>query len=169
MSSISSVGSNQDLMQVLQQANGQGTTPSVANRQNSQAQFDAKAKSAGIDIDGLKGLHSEMQTAVQDALKNADPSANRQDTIQNAINGVLKDHGYDPDKLKSQFEAAGLKAPGQYDASGKVSGQKHGHHHHGKGQSAQATQGATSDTDGSASIAAVLKQANAGTLVDMAA
>jgi hypothetical protein len=164
MSDVSSIGSESGLVQMLQQAR-QGKP--VQTKDQGRTQFEAKAKAAGVDVDALKSLHDEMHTAVQDALKNAGPNADRQKTVQAAIDGVLQKHGIDPAKLKSQFESAGLKPLGQYDASGRVGGHK-GHHH--QAQSAQPQQAkADADNDGSGAVAAVFDQANAGSLVDVAA
>ena len=102
-----------------------------------------------------------------ESVARSDYCYDRQATIQSAIDGVLKSHGYDPAKLKAQFEAAGLKGPGIYDASGRVSGHRH-HQHDAAASQAQETD-ADGDQDGSTAIAATLKNVNGGSLVDVAA
>jgi hypothetical protein len=146
---------------MLQQAQQQQKP--AQSRDQGRADFEAKAKAAGIDVNTLKSLHTEMRSAVQDALKNAAPGADRPATVQQAIDGVLQKHGIDPAKLKQQFQAAGLKPPGQYNASGKT----HSRGHHSGG--AKSAQDADGDNDGSTAIASALQDANAGSLVDMAA
>lgn len=120
--SVSSVGSGTDLSQLLQTLKQQGSSRSGGFRgfQGGQApeppaefkaQFESKAKAAGVDVEKLGSLKDQIQSAVTSALDSSGGTSDPRDTIQSAINGVLKENGIDPDELKSKLEKAGLTPP----------------------------------------------------------
>lgn len=69
--------------------------------------FAAAAAAVGVDPAKIPDLQKQIQQAIQDARKNGGNGDPRQ-TIQDAVNGVLKQNGIDPaafdDALKAQFQ-----------------------------------------------------------------
>ena len=128
MSSVSGVSGSTDLSQLLELMRQQSTQRAQQPRQQGKpvgveqrAQFESDAKAAGIDIQGLESLHGEIETAVQGAIQGSDGTTDHRQAVQDAVDGVLKQHGFDPAQLKSQFqsmfESKGVMPPQGFDGA----------------------------------------------------
>jgi hypothetical protein len=116
MSTIGSVSSNSmsTLLQRLAQntqttSTGKAQGPTAAQRAEFEKKFEAAAKAAGLDVDKLKSIQSDIQTAVSNTIQNySDPTdkAGLQDAIQTAVDDVLKQNGFDPETVKKQLQTA---------------------------------------------------------------
>ena len=67
------------------------------------AQFEAAAKSAGVDSSKLGDLERQVQEAVQNTLK-AGGSGDKRAAIRDAVDSVLKNNGIDPGRFRSALE-----------------------------------------------------------------
>jgi plasmid stabilization system protein ParE len=97
-------------MSSLESLSGLGTAgmwQTSQNQESRQADFEARfldaALAAGLDPNAANSLQDEIRAAIAAAQKSDDNSDRRQ-TIQNAIDGVLENHGVDLTKFKSQMQ-----------------------------------------------------------------
>lgn len=164
MSSVGSVStpSNSLLMQMIQgQKKAGGVGPPQDGRQAFDQRLDAAASNAGLNPSQVSQLHSDIQSAVQAAIKNAPADANKGAVVRDAVNAVLKKYGIDPASLKSQHAGGAGKA----------------HHHHGGGKAGGVDQKNDGDADDANAVPqnptdaalAVLKGLPTGSLLDAAA
>jgi hypothetical protein len=88
--------------------------PSAEMRQKFEAKFESAAKGAGFDVNQLKDLRSQIESAVQEAASGV--TGDPRSAVESAINGVLEDNGIDPaefkDKMGAVFEKMGMPTPG---------------------------------------------------------
>ena len=107
MSSVSGLGSvtSSQLLQRLR--DGQ---PGQAARMNQV--FNTALQAMGVDSSKAASIIKQIQPAVQDAAKSSDGSSDPRAAIQQAVDGVLKKNGIDPQQFKTQFQAAMKKLGG---------------------------------------------------------
>jgi hypothetical protein len=73
------------------------------------AEFESAAQQAGIDTEKLSGLSDKIGEAISGALDGLNGNSDPREAIESAVNGVLKDNGIDPEKLKEQLKSVGEK------------------------------------------------------------
>lgn len=117
MSAISSIGSLDQtlLMQQVQQqmesgppemANGMtGPPPMSGQGPPGETQFVSVAESFGLDSEEAESLHSDVQTAVQEALDGLAEGEDPRAAIETAIGGVMEEYGIDAEAFKAEMES----------------------------------------------------------------
>ena len=110
MSGIGCVGGSQssDYLRRLAQTRGAGSSNESKRAQQAEATLSQAVSDAGGKVD-LKDLRDQIQSAVQDVLKNVsstdDPKEVRK-KLDAAVDKTLQDNGIDVDKLKKELESA---------------------------------------------------------------
>ena len=110
MSGIGCVGGSQsaDYVRRLAQTRGAGSSNESKRAQQAEATLSQAVSDAGGKVD-LKDLRDQIQSAVQDVLKNVsstdDPKEVRK-KLDAAVDKTLQDNGIDVDKLKKELESA---------------------------------------------------------------
>jgi hypothetical protein len=101
------------LLQRLSQSQTKGSArtggPSEAERAEFEKKFEAAATAAGLDVDKLKSIQSDIQTAISTTIQNYSNPADKtglQDAVQKAVNEVLEKNGFDPETVKQQLQTA---------------------------------------------------------------
>jgi hypothetical protein len=93
--------------------------PPAEIRQQIEAQFKSAASELGISGEQFEKIGSQIREAVQGAAQNASGQSpeDLKASVDEKINGVLKDNGVDPKAFKEKFEQVadklGLPKPGQ--------------------------------------------------------
>jgi hypothetical protein len=82
-----------------------GPPPSGARQADFEAKFTQAAVAAGLDPTEADGLQDEIKSAIDEVLKNADSSSDPRQSIQAAIDKLLKEHGVDLTTFKSQLQS----------------------------------------------------------------
>ncbi len=111
MSSVSSLASgsqSQAIDQIRQRLKASGGRPPEPPAEL-KAQFESAAQQAGIDTEKLSGLSDQIGEAISGALEGFDGTGDPREAVETAVNGVLKDNGIDPEKLKEQLKSVGEK------------------------------------------------------------
>lgn len=80
--------------------------PSDAQRADFDAKFKEAALAAGLDPDDADSLQSEIKSVISEVLRSQDGTTDPRQAIQDAIDGLLKEHGVDIDVFKSRLAAA---------------------------------------------------------------
>ncbi len=116
MSTIGSVNVDSGmstLLQRLSQSQIKGSVrtggPSEAERAEFEKKFETATEAAGLDVDKLKSIMSDIQTAISTTIQNYSNPADQtglQDAIQKAVDDVLQKNGFDPDTVKQQLQTA---------------------------------------------------------------
>jgi hypothetical protein len=128
MSSIDSISGSSSglslLQQLLARQRGEttgtsavsGTSTGDSRRAEFETKFNEAAVAAGLDSSAVEGLQDEIKSAISAALKTSDSTTDRQQVIEEAIDGVLEKHGVDLEKFQSEMQStmgtAGSPPPG---------------------------------------------------------
>jgi len=90
---------------------GPGSPPPDASsagdsqRADFEASFTEAAVAAGLDVGAADGLQDEIKSTIDQVLTKADSKADPRQAIQDAIDALLKGHGVDLEKFKSQLQS----------------------------------------------------------------
>jgi hypothetical protein len=151
------------MLQMIQSQN-QTSSPMQAGRQAFESRLDTAAQKAGLDSSQVSQLHTDIQNAVQQAMKNASGDGSNRTAVRSAVDSVLQKYGIDPSSVRPQQGA------------GKA---HHGHHHKAGqiGNQDQQNDGDADDVDPNAppqnatdaAVATLLKGLPSGSLLDAAA
>ena len=165
MSSVGSITSAPDQL-IAQSVQGRNRPTMQGGRQAFESRLDAAAQKAGLDASQVSQLHTDIQSAIQDALKNSSSDGNNRPAIRSAVDSVLQKYGIDPSSVGPQQGAHGAHGA-------------HHHHHKAGGQdSGSQDQGTDGDSDDpsappqnatDAAVATLLRGLPSGSLVDAAA
>ena len=79
--------------------------PDESRKAEFEAKFMDAALAAGLDSESADGLQKEIQSAISDVLNTSFDSTDPRQAIQDAIDALLKEHGVDLEKFKSQLQA----------------------------------------------------------------
>ena len=82
----------------------QGEPPGDSRRGDFEAKFTQAALAAGLDSKSADGLQDEMKSAIEQVLAKADSQTDPRQTIQDAFDSLLKNHGVNLSKFKSQLQ-----------------------------------------------------------------
>ncbi len=116
MSAIGSIGSNtgfgtlfQRLSATQSRGSGKANGPTEAERAEFEKKFEDAAKAAGLDIDKLKSIQGDIQSAISAAMQNYSNSTDKggmKEAVQATVNDVLEKNGFDPATVKQQLTTA---------------------------------------------------------------
>ncbi len=81
-----------------------GPPPGASGKADFEAKFTQAALAAGLDSQSADGLQDEIKSTIDQALTNADTQTDVRQTIQDAVDSVLKKHGVDLTTFKSQLQ-----------------------------------------------------------------
>lgn len=82
-----------------------GGPPDGSRQADFEAKFTQAAVAAGLDESEVDSLQEEINSAIDEVLKNADSDADPRQSIQDAIDKLLEEHGVDLTTFKTQLES----------------------------------------------------------------
>lgn len=83
-----------------------GGSPGGAGGTDFQSKFKEAAVAAGLDEDEADSLQDDINSTIDNVLKNSDGQSDTQQAVQAAIDKLLTDHGVDLQQFKSELQAS---------------------------------------------------------------